>query len=358
MNSPARIPRHLFPGLIIAALASGASATPTVQDPLDVPARMTRRAAISPITALAPVAGKELVAVGMGGKILRSPDLGRTWAQLPAPVSSDLTAVRFPSPRVGWAVGHDGVVLHSTDGGQTWERRLDGRQYGEALVRYYEAKAASGDASKARALEDARRFKEEGPDKPFLDLWFEDEKTGWIVGAFNLILKTSDGGQTWEPWIDRTDNDQAYTFYAMGSAGGDIYIVGELGLVLRLDRAQQRFVRVVTPYEGSFFGLAGRPGSVVVYGLRGNALRSQDGGKSWMKLDTGISGPITSGAYLDDGRLLLASTDGQVMISADNGNSFAKLRRADPTPVFALAPTGQGGIVTAGPRGLRLESLK
>lgn len=358
MNTPSSIALALAAGLFLAALATESLAAPTVQDPLDVPARMTRRAAISPVVALNLVGGQSLVAAGSGGKILLSTDQGRSWVQSPVPVGSDLTAVRFPSPSIGWAVGHDGVVLRSSDGGKTWVRQLDGRQYGDTMVKHYEARAASGDLRMVKALDDARRFRDEGPDKPFLDLWFENEKSGWIVGAFNLILKTSDGGETWEPWIDRTENDQAYTFYGMASAGGEIYIVGELGLVLRLDRAQERFVRVATPYEGSFFGLAAKQGSVIVYGLQGKAFRSEDGGKSWLKLNTGLSGAIACGGYLPDGQLILASTNGQVLLSADNGNTFSRMLRRDPSPVYAFAPAGQGAIVVAGPRGVRRESLK
>ena len=42
-------------------------------------------------------------------------------------------------------------------------------------------------------------------------------------------------------------------------------------------------------YKGTFFGITGKPGVVIVYGLRGNAYRSADGGASWQKIETGIS---------------------------------------------------------------------
>ena len=36
-------------------------------------------------------------------------------------------------------------------------------------------------------LREAEPFAAQGPDKPFLDVWFEDENKGFVVGAFNLI---------------------------------------------------------------------------------------------------------------------------------------------------------------------------
>ena len=80
---------------------------------------------------------------------------------------------------------------------------------------------------------------------------FRNEREGWIAGQFNLILHTADGGATWEPWLDRTENPEGYSLHAIGAAGDDVLIVGELGLVLRLDAASQRFQRIKTPYPGT-----------------------------------------------------------------------------------------------------------
>src|SRR3546814_10559967 len=48
-----------------------------------------------------------LAAVGQQGVILRSAD-GKNWQQVPSPVSSMLTRVRFLDARHGWIVGYDG----------------------------------------------------------------------------------------------------------------------------------------------------------------------------------------------------------------------------------------------------------
>lgn len=306
------------------------------------------------------MAGKRIVSVGQRGHILYSDDDGKSWTQASVPVSSDLTAIFFATPERGWAVGHGGVVLITVDGGKTWTRQLDGRAIGQLLVSHYADHADTG--MSAGALEqirtDAKRFADEGPDKPFLDVWFENETTGYVVGLFNLILKTTDGGKTWLPLMDRTDNPKAYHFYAIRAVGNDLYLAGEQGMVLKLDKATQRFKALPVDYKGTFFGITGKPGAVIVYGLRGNVFRSGDGGASWQKVETGVSAGLTGSTVTSDGRILLVSQGGQVLVSADDGRSFTRLKLERPVPGSALLEVAAGTLAIAGARGIHIQAVK
>src|SRR5687768_4370195 len=137
------------------AFAAQAAGAASFVDALDTPARLSPRAVRSPVFALAPVDADHIVGVGPRGHILRSADRGKTWTQQPSPVSTDLVAAHFPTPKLGWAVGHDGVVLRSTDGGVSWTRVLDGRGLGKLMVSYYEKVLGAGDQSVSKALADA-----------------------------------------------------------------------------------------------------------------------------------------------------------------------------------------------------------
>ncbi|HET7098431.1 MAG TPA: YCF48-related protein [Casimicrobiaceae bacterium] len=334
--------------LSLAAPAIGAGFT----DVLDTPAQISPLAAKSMLQSVAR-AGNRLVAVGQRGHIVVSNDNGTTWKQSPAPVSSDLTAVFFVDDRQGWAVGHDGVVLHSGDGGDTWQLQLDGRKANDLLVAAMERKLASEPASanaKAFAAE-AQRYKEQGADKPFLDVWFSDAKVGYAVGAFNLIFRTTDGGATWETWFDKTENPKFFNLYAIRPVAGELYIAGEGGLVLKLDPASQRFVALTVPYNGSFFGVAGAGSAVLVFGLRGNVYRSEDAGKTWTKADAGLPAAIVGAAQGDGGAVLLADGGGRIASSADGGRTFSKVALKNPTPVTGFAPIGNDRFVLVGPRG-------
>lgn len=325
-------------------------------DVLDQPAPHSAVPCHVPLLAVTRV-DKRLVSVGQRGHILYSDDGGTSWLQAEVPVSSDLTAVHFPRPQDGWAVGHDGVVLHSADGGKHWERQLDGRQIGQLMLDYY---AAHPQPDNATWLDQAKRLQEEGADKPFLDLWFRDAKEGFVVGAFNLILHTRDGGRTWEPWNHRIDNPQALHLTAITASGDDLFIVGEQGLLLRLEHQQEsqqeRFVALQSPYAGSFFGVVARPGLVFAYGLRGHAIRSLDGGQSWAAVDTGLPVSLTAASFDANGRLYLFSQAGQGLVSDDSGASFKTLDLAERLPVSG-AVAGPGRLLLVGARGVRENAM-
>jgi photosystem II stability/assembly factor-like uncharacterized protein len=265
--------------------------------------------------------------------VILSDDGGESWWQAAVPVSSDLTAVWFASPARGWAVGHDGVVLATRDGGLGWERQLDGRRLEGRLGR-------------------------RGVDESFLDVWFEDERSGFAVGAHGLVVRTADGGETWTPWRGRVDNPRVLHLYAMRPAGGEVWAVGELGLVLRLDRQRGRLEAVPVPYAGSFFGVVGDERTAVAFGLRGTALRTRDGGASWARVETGVEEALTGGAALPDGRLVLVTASGRVLASDDGGATFRLAGGSAGAPASGVAPAGRGAVAVVGAAGVRLERLR
>lgn len=337
--------------VVLLALHSVVQAADYV-DVLDLPAKVSALASKSPLSGMTR-AGTRLITVGQRGHILFSDDAGQHWQQAAVPVSSDLTAVNFPTTTQGWAVGNDGVVLHSRDVGATWQKQLDGRQIGALLQKHYAAlaKAEPGNEQWPALAVEGQRMLEQGADKPLLDVWFANEKTGYVVGVFNLILRTDDGGQTWTPYQDRTDNPQGFHLNAIASTGDALYIAGEQGLLLKWDDGSQRFAAVPTPYQGSFFGVLGKPGDVLVYGLRGNVLHSTDGGQSWTALDTGLHVSITAGLVDKRGNYRLFTQGGQMLVSQGAGTQMHLLRHPVTTPIAGATQAVDGALVVAGSRG-------
>ncbi|RJF99998.1 glycosyl hydrolase [Noviherbaspirillum saxi] len=341
------------------ALPLAASAA-SFQDVLDTPAKESALATKSLLNGVVS-AGKRVVAVGQRGHIVYSDDEGKSWRQAGVPVSSDLLAVTFSSPQKGWVVGHDGVVLHTADGGATWVKQLDGRSAGKLMASFYAKQAATGELGSpeqsAALFDEAERLARQGAENPFLDVWFADDNTGFIVGAFNLIFRTGDGGKNWEPWFHRTENPTRMHLYAVRQVGGALYISGEQGLVLKLDEAGNRFAAMDTGYKGTYFGVNGSKDAVVVFGLRGNAYRSIDGGKQWAKIETGLQDGITGATSCGDNRLILVSQSGRMLASDDAGEHFRPVKLDQPGPASAVACTSGDVVVIAGPRGVRAHAF-
>ena len=304
------------------------------------------------------VAGERLVAVGERGRIIFSDDNGRTWQQAPVPVNVTLTSVYFVSDKKGFVAGHSGVLLETVDGGETWHKRFDGRDASAMIFEAVRAKAEAGNGDGKhyeQELANAQLFVDDGPDKPFFDFYFENEKQGFLVGAYNMIFRTDDGGSSWTPWLDHVDNPLGMHLYGIAPLGDDLFMAGEQGLVLHLAAPGNTFQRVPTPYEGSYFGLLGTSwGELIVFGLRGNAFKSNDRGATWQKIDTGLMVAITAAAELSGPTLLLTTQSGDVLVSHDKGDTFNRLPMDNPFPIAAITQAPNGNVVLVGLRGIQL----
>lgn len=327
------------------------------EDPTQVPAAMSEERLMSPLIAVA-TAGERTVAVGQRGHIVLSEDGGHSWQQARVPVSSDLVAVSFPSERHGWAVGHGGVILHSADGGLNWELQLDGKRTSRLILDYYR------DNSRGGALADAQQYidREEaligyGGTQPLMAVHFFDEQVGFVVGLFNRILKTVDGGKTWEPWLHRVDNPDELHFYALSADAQALYITGEQGRVWRMGREQSSFQAIPTDYAGTLFGAASNGRSLLVFGMRGSVFRSTDAGASWTRSAVDSQAGITAGAFLPDGALLLTNLAGEVHASFDEGQTFTRVRLKGAMPFFGLAARPDGNLTLVGASGVQNETM-
>lgn len=355
MLSPSHCLTLICTSLYAASALAGEQVSTPVADPLDRPAMMSSRADTSVLLAVAR-AGRRLVACGERGLILLSDDGGKQWRQaMRVPVAVTLTALQFVSEQSGWVIGHSGVVLHTSDGGENWVRQLDGKA--EAQLALTQAKALGGETG-MNAVKAAERLVEDGADKPFLDLSFQSDGSGFVVGAYGQIFHTSDAGKTWATWLDRINNPKGLHLNAIKQVGAAIYLAGERGLLLRSLDGGQTFTPLASPYQGSFFTITQTiANGVLIGGLRGNAFHSIDQGASWEKVE--MPSPITliNATKLDDGRTLLLNQSGQVFISSD-GKSWARLTLPALPTLTALAVSAQQELVVTSFRGNKQIPLK
>lgn len=320
-------------------------------------------------------AGQRLVAVGERGHILLSDDNGLNWRQSPVPVSLTLTAVHFPSEKKGWAVGHDGVVLHSPDGGESWAVQFDGAEANQLRFNQMGVEVAAKEAALSQmtedeleeaeiafedlryALDDARYSLEEGTTNPFLDVVFLDDNIGFIVGAYGMIFRTDDGGDTWQFWSGRIRNPDGFHFNAISSSGESLFMAGEAGTLYRSIDKGQSWESLESPYVGSFFGIVSNQHGkeVIALGLRGNVFRSIDGGDSWQQFETSVETPFSGGKLLSDGRLAIASCT--LLVSAAETQKMS-VTKVSPSAYSSVTETADGQLILVGLHGIkRVEKI-
>ena len=361
------------------SMALAAPAAFALTDIIETPALMSDLAPESLLND-ATRAGDRIVAVGERGHVIYSDDEGQTWTQAEVPVSVTLNAVDFGSDSSGWVVGHSGVVLHSGDAGATWQLQFDGLQAAELVIESREEQIAAmeerieqapeaekGDLEWALddlffALENVQADMEIGPVNPLLDVWFEDDQHGFVVGAYGMVLRTQDGGETWEDWGPQLSNPQNFHLNSVARVtGGALVIVGEAGQVhVSVDNGDT-WERRESPYDGSLFGVmgTGKVNEVLAFGLRGNTMLSTDLGRSWTMVANEGGTTLNNGSVADDGRVTLVGNSGAVLVSSNGGESFRAHFRNDREGVMGVVPlsgtnlllVGEGGVMITDSRG-------
>jgi photosystem II stability/assembly factor-like uncharacterized protein len=342
--------------------ADAARTEPAGPDPfraLSRPALKVRAPAKSVLLAAAP-AGRRMVAVGERGLVALSDDGGVSWRQArQVPVSTTLTAVRFADPENGLAVGHGGAILATRNGGEDWQLNADGRKLAMSAKANAQARQAAGDPRAPQLLKEAELLVQDGPDKPLLDVIHDGSGRWVVVGAYNLIFESTDGGASWKSAQDRLDNPRAKHLYALRAHGPTWLLAGEQGLLLRSGDGGRTFASLRSPYEGSWFALAATAqGEWVVAGLRGNAFYSADAGESWKRIEGAPPVSIVSATAAPDGSVLLANQSGE-LFSTRAGAPALPLGLPPRPPLSQATMLAGGEILAVGMGGaIRIGSKK
>jgi len=258
------------------------------------------------------------------------------------------------------AVGERGHVLVSTDQGQSWRQAevetralLTGIYMHDARLGW----AVGHDEVVVRTRDGGLTWQRvhHAPEheKPLLDVWFADAQTGLAVGAYGGLLATNDGGDTWTPRPVHGDDDYHLNQIA-AAADGALYLAGEAGHLYRSDDRGATWQPLPSPYAGSFFGLLPRAdGSLFAFGLRGHLYRSDDGGRSWTPIATGTEETLTCALDLGSGRFVVGGMAGTLLWGDGTGGAVRRQDLPDRKAIVALAQPVPGTLLLFGEGGVR-----
>ena len=261
--------------------------------------------------------GADLVVVGERGTILRSTDQARTWQAAAVTAAATLTGVSFAAGTPhGWAVGHDALILTTTDAGLTWQKEWQGENLSDS----------------------------------FLDVLALDSRHVIAVGAYGLFLSTGDGGKT---WVRRKILDEDFHLNRLTRGpGGDLYLAGEHGTLLRSPDQGLTWQRIDSPYDGSFYGILPLDArTLVAHGLRGRIYRSTDNGGTWILVPNDLRVLIATALRLPGDTLLFAGQSRAWFLSRDGGRTVMPWPAPFTTAVAKLIALPDGSILALGEAG-------
>ena len=261
-------------------------------------------------------------------------------------------------------VGERGHVLISDDDGRSWQQVEVPSRATLTGVHLHDRRlgwAVGHDATILRTRDGGetweRVYHDPDEESPLFDVWFFDADNGFAVGAYGLFLATADGGSIWERHTIG-DDDDFHLHHIARSGTGRLYMAAEAGTLYRSDDDGGNWVALPSPYTGSFFGTLPLEGdTVLLFGLRGHVFRSEDAGESWEEIDTGTVAMINRGLRSSDGAVVLVGHEGTLLFSDDEGRSFTRQELAGRRALAMVMRTDDNHLIVIGERGVtRLEA--
>lgn len=254
-------------------------------------------------------------------------------------------------------VGEHGHILVSDDDGQAWKQvssptrsALTGVAFSSATHGF----AVGHDAVILRTVDGGQSWERVYFDPqyqtPLLDVWTPSPQRAIAVGAYGLFLETTDGGDNWEQVSfsseplpvagEEAEEEEASDDGAAENPGEDD------------DWDDEEFAE-----DYHLNQIASAPdGTLYIAGEAGNFYRSEDQGKSWYRLDVPYEGSFFCALPLGDSSVLALGMRGNLFRSDDRGVTFAPVE----TGVDALLTSGYQAadqrVLLAGLAGVVLES--
>ncbi len=283
------------------------------------------------------------------GKISASTDGGLTWiAQTPG-TSEVIYSVHFTDTLNGWAAGED-VILNTTDGGNTWNitdtiiengisMTLNNIKFSDTQTGFFVGdygiiyKTTNAGAEWISLISSPVVH-----NNYFYDIEFTDDTTGYVVGTSGSLLKTTDGGETWS--AKNTGISDVYTslnkIQMINSNTG--YAVGNMGAIIKTTDAGETWTPQVSGLTSSLYSLHFPENDLTgwVSGSLAKLLKTTDGGQNWTAQNVGVSGSYVLHffnnleGYIMSGNKFYKTTDG--------GNTWT-YTTIDPNVVTIISTT-------------------
>lgn len=305
-----------------------------------------------------------LVLITVGGQMSPAQEEEATEHAVRAPLASrSLILDAAVAGEALVAVGERGHVLVSEDSGATWQQSEVPTRATLTAVFFHDRNlgwTVGHDAVILRTTDggvtwDRVHWAPE-EESPLFDVWFADAEKGFAIGAYGSFYRTSDGGKSWT--FQPISEDDFHLHHLARANDGRLYMAAEAGMVYRSDDGGESWSELPSPYTGSFFATLPLGGdALLLFGLRGHLYRSEDAGESWQELETGTVAMLTDGLRLEGGTIVLTGLGGVVLLSDDGGRRFELHRHFNRRGISAVVELTDEKLLMVGEFGVRTLSL-
>ncbi|MBN2681469.1 MAG: T9SS type A sorting domain-containing protein [Bacteroidales bacterium] len=223
-------------------------------------------------------------AVGIGGKILNTPDGGYHWAEQTSGTSTSLYDVFFVNNSKGWAVGNGDLILATNNGGSTWSQQ-----------------SSSGyDLS---------------------CIQFIDENTGFAAGETGAFKYTTNGGSAWTDRENTTTYPDANAIHFFDANNG--LLACNLGKIYKTSDQGVSWTQISTGISNDLTDVCfPTPTTGYASAKGGKAVKTTDGGNTWTEISVPVTTDLLSVSFVSEQEGYVCGSSGKILYTNNGGTSW------------------------------------
>ena len=187
-------------------------------------------------------------------------------------------------------------------------------------------------------------------------IWAIDQNTIFAVGDFSTILKSTNGGLTWQVTPNATGAEEPlFAVHFISSTMG--WAVGEYGRVLKTTDGGATWFRQENDIIGDLYALFFyTPTTGWVVGSQGHAYKTTDGGTTWFSLPTGTTAALYNVQFLSSTNGWIVGTNGTILGTTDGGLTWSKKTTPTMLSLYSVQFTSSTVGYVAGAFGTILKT--
>ncbi len=259
------------------------------------------------------------------GSVTPLPTINVTVEELVTNTTANLHSIWFVDDNVGYAAGADLTVIKTTDGGQTWQ---DASPTIEEVNNWEKFNGGvSTGQEKQTELDD------------LYGVAFRNASFGMVAGQHELIMYTTDGGDTWQ-WSQRVDEFTVRSGTELNFEWLNWYLLGGtdtkgLFTAFNYDPTEGAFctasgeewIKGVNTLPVKYNDSAAYGAQLWRVGTQGTLEISTDCGQSWIKQPAIFddSSVDLNSVHIEGEKGIIAGTGGTLLYSNDIGARWEKL---------------------------------
>lgn len=254
----------------------------------------------------------------------------------------------------GWAVGDQGAIYHTNNGGASWEAQPSGTTQPLNNVQFLDAQHGWAVGNVIRYTTNGGRSWQQGVSNGSLgtlyDVEFVNLNTGWVGGIGATVMKTTDGGRTWNPQPTPVPSNRSIGgFYFVNENRGRAY-AGD-GLMITTENGGLTWT-----LRNSNLGAFGQTTNFVSetegWAVGQNkAFHTTDGGQTWTPQSLPAGSWIYGSFFLDALRGWGVGSQENIVHTSDGGQTWVTQRaptRTHPLDSVHFADALHGVAVGGG----------